>query len=59
MTSFFVSHCNYLFFSSFYSHHQSHPNHEDEVILRRKLREEKVELEDSNLEDAPIVPILR
>ena len=41
------------------SSHQVHPNHEDEVILRRKLREEKVELEDNNSEDAPIVPVLR
>ena len=48
-----------IFFKIFYSsHHQAHPNHEDEVILRRKLRE-KVELEDSNSEDAPIVPVLR
>merc|ERR1712045_632833 len=41
------------------SSHQVHPNHEDEVILRRKLREEKVELEDNHSEDAPIVPVLR
>ena len=52
------------FYSLSYSSHQVHPNHEDEVILRRKLREEnllieKVELEDNNSEDAPIVPVLR
>merc|ERR1712110_561911 len=41
------------------NNHQAHPDHEDEVILRRKLREEKVELEDNNSEDAPIVPVLR
>ena len=39
-------------FSLNYSNH--HPNHEDEVILRRKLKEEK-----GQIDEAPIVPVLR
>ena len=40
-----------IFFLIFSNHH---PNHEDEVILRRKLKEEK-----EQIDEAPIVPVLR
>ena len=43
---------DFTIFSLNFSNH--HPNHEDEVILRRKLKEEK-----EQIDEAPIVPVLR
>ena len=53
--SFWIGSNNIFKFQNFYSNFSNHhPNHEDEVKLRRELRKEK-----PDIDEEPIVPVLR